>query len=81
MNPGSSPSVFMFLACSSKEIYHLPEIVEANLSDHLYYVTPNLNIWAKKMCLRASHYSEYTKSNSLNYNGFFLFHIHCVLNV
>jgi len=70
--------LFFFLACSSEEICHLPENSEANLSDHLYYRTPNLNLWAKKMCLGTSHYSEYTKSNSLNYNGLFLFHIRCV---
>jgi len=71
-------SAFMFLACSSEEKFHLPENLEANLSDHLYYVTQTLTLWLKKMCLGASHYSEYTKSNSLSYNVFFLYHICCV---
>jgi len=66
------------MGTSLEEIRHLPENSEANLSDHLYYITPNLNFWAKKMCLGVSHYSEYTKSISLNYNRFFLFHIRCV---
>jgi hypothetical protein len=41
-----------FLASSSEETCHLPENSEANLSDHLYYITPNLTLWANKNVLR-----------------------------
>jgi hypothetical protein len=43
-------SVFMSFACGSEERCHIPENLEANLSNHLHYVTPNPDLWAEKNC-------------------------------